>query len=118
MSIKPKLFRKLLKVIFLMNIMIDDNYTNKKIFKGNISIVYKRRFEGKELISSASIPKSSSNNTESAIFEIPVFVCVLALPCSTCPLHVFEPRYRLMMRRTVETESRSFGMCQYDEETE
>ena len=34
-----------------------------------------------------------------------------------CPLHVFEPRYRLMMRRTIETESRSFGMCTYDEET-
>ena len=35
-----------------------------------------------------------------------------------CPLHVFEPRYRLMMRRTVETESRTFGMCSYDEQIE
>jgi Lon protease-like protein len=78
----------------------------------------RRQLYEQENIQGASIPKSSSNNTESTIFEIPVFVCVLALPCSTCPLHVFEPRYRLMMRRTVETESRSFGMCQYDEETD
>ena len=52
------------------------------------------------------------------IFEIPIFVCVLTLPCCTCPLHVFEPRYRLMMRRTTETQSRLFGMCKYDEQTE
>lgn len=54
---------------------------------------------------------------ESFIFEIPVFVCVLALPHSTCPLHVFEPRYRLMIRRAIETDSRTFGMCKCDENT-
>lgn len=37
------------------------------------------------------------------------------MPYCVCPLHVFEPRYRLMMRRTVDTESRTFGMCSYDE---
>jgi Lon protease-like protein len=45
-------------------------------------------------------------------------MCVLTLPNCTCPLHVYEPRYRLMMRRTIETESRTFGMCTYDEQTE
>jgi tetratricopeptide (TPR) repeat protein len=61
---------------------------------------------------------NNDNNTESVILEIPIFVCVLTLPNCACPLHVFEPRYRLMMRRTIETESRTFGMCAYDEPTD
>ena len=48
--------------------------------------------------------------------ELPMFVCTLAYPGIPCPLHVFEPRYRLMIRRCLETESRRFGMCQPGEE--
>lgn len=70
------------------------------------------------MVFSTSIPKDLNDANETSIFEIPIFVCVLALPHSTCPLHVFEPRYRLMMRRTIETNSRTFGMCKYDENTE
>ena len=76
------------------------------------------RFHNDASVSSASIPRTLATDAESIIFEIPIFVCVLALPHSTCPLHVFEPRYRLMMRRTIETDSRTFGMCKYDEQTE
>eukprot|EP00127_Corallochytrium_limacisporum_P000555 Clim_evm11s18 gene=Clim_evmTU11s18 len=43
--------------------------------------------------------------------NIPLFVCTLAYPGIPCPLHIFEPRYRLMMRRCVETGTRQFGMC-------
>eukprot|EP00051_Salpingoeca_urceolata_P014786 m.188528 g.188528 ORF g.188528 m.188528 type:complete len:615 (-) comp18189_c1_seq2:119-1963(-) len=43
--------------------------------------------------------------------EIPVFVCSLAFPGIPCPLHVFEPRYRLMMRRCMENGTKVFGMC-------
>ncbi|UJR21345.1 hypothetical protein I4U23_024438 [Adineta vaga] len=64
------------------------------------------------------IPMLLPNSTESLIFEIPIFMCVLALPFCSCPLHVFEPRYRLMIRRTMSTQSRTFGMCTYDEQTE
>ncbi|CAF1064025.1 unnamed protein product [Rotaria sordida] len=71
-----------------------------------------------ENIQGASIPRLLINNIELSIFEIPIFVCVLALPYCTCPLHVFEPRYRLMMRRTIETQSRTFGMCKYIQETD
>ena len=70
---------------------------------------------------SATIPPFVLNDAiepAATIIEIPIFVCVLALPNCVCPLHVFEPRYRLMMRRTVETESRNFGMCTYDEQAE
>lgn len=43
--------------------------------------------------------------------EIPIFVCTLAFPTLPCPLHVFEPRYRLMVRRCMESGTREFGMC-------
>ncbi|BFZ24338.1 hypothetical protein BsWGS_27377 [Bradybaena similaris] len=43
--------------------------------------------------------------------DIPVFVCILAFPTIPCPLHVFEPRYRLMIRQCMESGTRQFGMC-------
>lgn len=49
--------------------------------------------------------------------EIPIFVCTLALPFAPCPLHIYEPRYRLMLRRAIETDTRQFGMCMYGEST-
>lgn len=42
--------------------------------------------------------------------EIPVFVCTFACPTIRCPLHIFEPRYRLMIRRCMECGSNQFGM--------
>ncbi|XP_064423059.1 LON peptidase N-terminal domain and RING finger protein 1 [Latimeria chalumnae] len=46
--------------------------------------------------------------------DIPIFVCTMAFPGIHCPLHVFEPRYRLMMRRCLETGTKKFGMCIYE----
>eukprot|EP00063_Salmo_salar_P079538 XP_014054373.1 PREDICTED: LON peptidase N-terminal domain and RING finger protein 1-like isoform X2 [Salmo salar] len=46
--------------------------------------------------------------------DIPIFVCTVAYPGVPCPLHIFEPRYRLMMRRCMETGTRKFGMCIYE----
>lgn len=43
--------------------------------------------------------------------DIPIFVCTLAYPFVPCPLHIFEPRYRLMIRQCMESGSRQFGMC-------
>merc|ERR1719419_1059443 len=43
--------------------------------------------------------------------QVPIFVCTMAYPTVPCPLHVFEPRYRLMIRRCMETGTRQFGMC-------
>ncbi|KAJ4350193.1 uncharacterized protein N0V89_008814 [Didymosphaeria variabile] len=43
----------------------------------------------------------------------PLFVCTLSLPTMPTFLHVFEPRYRLMMRRCVEG-NRQFGMVMYN----
>ena len=49
--------------------------------------------------------------------EIPVFVCALALPCVPCLLHIYEPRYKLMIRRAIESGANHFGMCMYSEKT-
>ncbi|XP_059903223.1 LON peptidase N-terminal domain and ring finger 1, like isoform X2 [Gadus macrocephalus] len=43
--------------------------------------------------------------------SVPIFVCTMAYPTVPCPLHVFEPRYRLMIRRCMDTGTRQFGMC-------
>ncbi|KAK2490114.1 hypothetical protein MC885_017583 [Smutsia gigantea] len=43
--------------------------------------------------------------------DVPIFVCAMAFPTVPCPLHVFELRYRLMIRRCMETGTRRFGMC-------
>jgi len=47
---------------------------------------------------------------------IPVFVCTMSFPNIPCPLHVFEPRYRLMIRRAMEAGTREFGMCTNSQE--
>ncbi|XP_062976974.1 LON peptidase N-terminal domain and RING finger protein 1-like [Elgaria multicarinata webbii] len=46
--------------------------------------------------------------------NIPIFVCTMSFPGIVCPLHVFEPRYRLMMRRCQETGTKMFGMCMFE----
>lgn len=43
--------------------------------------------------------------------HIPIFVCTVSYPYMPCPLHVFEPKYRLMIRRSMENGTRQFGMC-------
>ena len=43
--------------------------------------------------------------------DVPIFACTLALPGIQCPLHVFEPKYRAMLRECLESGSNKFGMC-------
>ena len=45
--------------------------------------------------------------------KIPLFVCTLSYPEMPTFLHIFEPRYRLMIRRAMETD-RKFGMITYN----
>lgn len=46
--------------------------------------------------------------------NVPLFVCTLAYPEMPTFLHIFEPRYRLMTRRAVESGDRQFGMMMYN----
>ncbi|KAJ4264933.1 hypothetical protein NW762_005176 [Fusarium torreyae] len=42
-------------------------------------------------------------------YDLPLFVCTLSFPHMPTFLHIFEPRYRLMIRRALEGD-RTFGM--------
>lgn len=46
--------------------------------------------------------------------KVPLFVCTLAFPSMPTFLHVFEPRYRLMIRRAIENGEGKFGMMMYN----
>ncbi|XP_014055602.1 LON peptidase N-terminal domain and RING finger protein 3 isoform X1 [Salmo salar] len=46
--------------------------------------------------------------------NVPIFVCTMAFPTVPCPLHIFEPCYRLMIRRCMEMGTKQFGMCLSD----
>jgi Lon protease-like protein/tetratricopeptide (TPR) repeat protein len=62
---------------------------------------------------SAEGDTGDANNNSKNLDEIPIFICGLAYPGISFPLHVFEPRYRLMMRRCIEDGSRVFGMVMH-----
>ncbi|MCJ1306658.1 hypothetical protein MMC25_000301 [Agyrium rufum] len=47
--------------------------------------------------------------------NVPLFVVNLAFPSMPTFLHVFEPRYRLLMRRAIETGDRKFGLISYNQ---
>lgn len=42
--------------------------------------------------------------------DTPLFICTLSFPDVPTFLHIFEPRYRLMIRRAVQSGDRKFGM--------
>lgn len=44
-----------------------------------------------------------------ADFDVPLFICTLSFPMMPTLLHIFEPRYRLMIRRAIEGDG-TFGM--------
>ena len=48
--------------------------------------------------------------------QIPLFICTLSYPEMPTFLHIFEPRYRLMIRRAMEAD-RKFGMVAYNAST-
>lgn len=50
--------------------------------------------------------------------EIPLFICTLSFPGMPTFLHIFEPRYRLMIRRAMESGDRKFGMILHNPDRE
>lgn len=46
--------------------------------------------------------------------NVPLFICTLAYPSMPTFLHIFEPRYRLMIRRAIENGDGKFGMLMYN----
>ncbi|XP_028816469.1 LON peptidase N-terminal domain and RING finger protein 1-like [Denticeps clupeoides] len=74
-----------------------------------VSRLFPQQLAEREQLHTAEIAELS-NLTQ----DIPIFVCTVAYPGIPCPLHVFEPRYRLMMRRCMEIGTKKFGMCCYE----
>ncbi|KAK0637252.1 ATP-dependent protease La domain-containing protein [Bombardia bombarda] len=60
----------------------------------------------------AVIAEGLSDGAEN--YDIAVFICTLSFPSMPTFLHVFEPRYRLMIRRALEGD-RTFGMVLYQQ---
>ncbi|KAI9791027.1 MAG: hypothetical protein M1833_001717 [Piccolia ochrophora] len=52
--------------------------------------------------------------SETGELDTPIFVCTMSFPSTPTILHIFEPRYRLMIRRAVESGTRRFGMVAYN----
>ncbi|KAK6584478.1 hypothetical protein PZA11_002702 [Diplocarpon coronariae] len=50
--------------------------------------------------------------------DTPLFICTLSFPQVPTFLHIFEPRYRLMIRRAIESGERKFGMLLYNSSPE
>ncbi|KAF7838494.1 LON peptidase N-terminal domain and RING finger protein 1-like isoform X1 [Senna tora] len=58
----------------------------------------------------------NDNLTNPGFDLIPLFVMDVVIPCQKFPLHIFEPRYRLMIRRIMEG-NRRMGMVIIDSAT-
>ncbi|KAL9598185.1 MAG: hypothetical protein Q9179_003999 [Wetmoreana sp. 5 TL-2023] len=50
--------------------------------------------------------------------NVPLFPCTLAFPSMPTFLHIFEPRYRLMIRRAIDHGEGKFGMMMYNGRSE
>ncbi|KAK4176218.1 putative ATP-dependent protease [Triangularia setosa] len=81
-------------------------YPENRVLTKLTSLLWPDELKARKEINPAPPPKD----------EIPVFVCATAVPSMTMQLHVFEPRYRLMMQRALEG-NREFGMAMYDRRT-
>jgi len=61
----------------------------------------------------AARSETTARELEDMQTNVPIFVCALLFPTIPLPLHIFEPRYRLMLRRCMESGTRRFGMVTY-----
>ncbi|XP_063068418.1 LON peptidase N-terminal domain and RING finger protein 2 isoform X2 [Engraulis encrasicolus] len=73
------------------------------------------RYLGDELTERKKIQEEEMKEISNLNQEVPIFICTMAFPTIPCPLHVFEPRYRLMIRRSMESGTKQFGMCIADD---
>ncbi|XP_058024986.1 LON peptidase N-terminal domain and RING finger protein 1-like isoform X1 [Ahaetulla prasina] len=84
-------------------------YNTTILLEELMTTVFPSQLAERKLVHQAEMVELSNLNK-----NIPIFVCTMSFPGLVCPLHVFEPRYRLMMRRCQETGTKMFGMCMYE----
>ncbi|XP_054647321.1 LON peptidase N-terminal domain and RING finger protein 3-like [Dunckerocampus dactyliophorus] len=73
------------------------------------------RYLPSELVERQKIHQEEMAELSNLNKNVPIFVCTMAFPTVPCPLHIFEPCYRLMIRRCMETGTNCFGMCLGDD---
>ncbi|XP_031680146.1 LON peptidase N-terminal domain and RING finger protein 2 isoform X2 [Oncorhynchus kisutch] len=74
-----------------------------------------QRYLSEELAERSKVHQEEIAELSNLTQEVPIFICTMAFPTITCPLQVFEPCYRLMIRRSMETGTKQFGMCIADD---
>lgn len=66
-----------------------------------------------ELIAARAEAVSLEEGGSAGGFDVPLFICTLGFPAMPTFLHIFEPRYRLMIRRVMEGNGQ-FGIIMYN----
>jgi Lon protease-like protein len=66
-----------------------------------------------ELVTARADALRAEEQAGDLVYDTPLFICTLSLPAMPTFLHVFEPRYRLLMRRVIEG-NKKFGMVMYN----
>ncbi|KAK0670639.1 putative ATP-dependent protease [Cercophora samala] len=82
-------------------------YPENHVVTRLISLLWPEELEARKEIPPAPPPRRD---------EIPIFALVTAIPTMKMPLRVFEPRYRLMMKRVLRG-NKEFGMTTVDPKT-
>lgn len=82
------------------------NFCKTDLLEDLIAKYFPEELKERKMVYEEEIAELSNLNT-----NVPIFVCTMAYPTVPCPLHIFEPCYRLMIRRCMETGTKQFGMC-------
>ncbi|XP_075040376.1 LON peptidase N-terminal domain and RING finger protein 3 [Mixophyes fleayi] len=82
------------------------NFCKTELMENLTTIFFPEELKERRTVYEEEIAELSNLNK-----NVPIFVCTMAYPTVPCPLHIFEPCYRLMIRRCMETGTKQFGMC-------
>lgn len=61
----------------------------------------------------AARDEQAAEDAQNEIHSVPIFACAMTFPRVPMFLHIFEPRYRLMLWKVINNGSRSFGMVSH-----
>ncbi|XP_053330018.1 LON peptidase N-terminal domain and RING finger protein 3 [Spea bombifrons] len=90
----------------LCEYLIQRKFCKTDIIEGLIANYFPDELKDRKTVYEEEMAELSNLNK-----NVPIFVCTMAFPTVPCPLHIYEPCYRLMIRRCMETGTKQFGMC-------
>lgn len=101
----------------LAEYLAERRQTRDESLENIIKTYFQKEYEARKKLHEDEIAELARMG-EDERHHIPIFICTMAFPGVSCPLHIFEPRYRLMIRQCMEAGTRQFGMCIADGESE